>query len=340
MADGILNLDKPRGLTSHDVVRRVRALTGIRRIGHAGTLDPLATGVLVVCVGRATRVAEYLMTSRYGGEKVYRARVRLGIATDTFDAEGQVLVEAPVVVSREQVEAALERFRGAIAQVPPMYSAVKRQGTPLYRFARRGIEVAREARQVIVSRLELVAWEPPELTLEITCSPGTYVRALANDLGETLGCGAHLTALTRLASGDFRLDRAITLETLSQAALEGRWCDFLYPIDAALSRLPAVHLDIEAARRLCLGQAIPLSLGDLQPPFRGSRLSRTAGSLPVADTSVLDERPVRQVSPDASSGEAFLARAYRSDGVFLAVVACDSLADVWRPRKVFCSLEG
>jgi tRNA pseudouridine55 synthase len=295
MTDGILNLDKPRGPTSHDVVARVRALTGIRRVGHAGTLDPLATGVLLVCVGRATRVAEYLMA----GQKVYRARVCLGITTDTYDAEGQVVAEAPVEANRAQVEAALAQFRGPIAQLPPMYSAVKHKGTPLYRLARQGAEVQREPRQVEIFRLELTAWEPPECTLEMTCSPGTYVRALAHDLGQALGCGAHVSGLIRLASGDFYLEDTVTLEELAQAAAKGCWPDLLHPIDVALTRFPALHLDADAARRLCSGQAI------------------TNGEWRSAD----------------------LARVYGPDGGFLALAAYDQETDLWRPHKVFRSPE-
>ena len=171
MPEGILNLNKRPGPTSHDVVDHVRRLTGIRRVGHAGTLDPLAAGVLLVCIGRATRVAEYLMA----GHKVYRARVRLGISTDTYDAEGMVTSEAPVEVSRDQVEAALSSFRGVIAQVPPVYSAIKHQGTPLHRLARRGVameQIPLKARQVEILRLELTAWEPPECTLDVTDPSG------------------------------------------------------------------------------------------------------------------------------------------------------------------------
>ncbi len=296
MPDGILNLDKPRGPTSHDVVARVRALTGIRRVGHAGTLDPLATGVLLVCVGRATRVAEYLMA----GQKVYRAHVRLGITTDTYDAEGQVVAEAPVEVNRAQVEASLAQFRGQIAQLPPMYSAVKHKGTPLYRLARRGAEVHREPRQVEIFRLELTAWEPPECTLEMTCSPGTYVRALAHDLGQALGCGAHVSGLIRLASGDFCLEDTVTLDELAQAAAKGCWPDLLHPIDVALTRFPALHLlDADAARRLCSGQMIA------NDEWRG----------------------------------ADLARVYGPDGGFLALAMYDQATGLWQPRKVFRSLE-
>jgi tRNA pseudouridine55 synthase len=304
MTDGILSLNKPRGPTSHDIVGRVRALTGIRRVGHAGTLDPLATGVLLVCVGRATRVAEYLMA----GRKVYRARVRLGITTDTYDAEGQVVASVdPVEVDRAQVGEALSRFRGKIVQVPPMYSAVKHKGTPLHRLARRGLEVEREPRPVEIFRLELTAWEPPECVLEVACSPGTYVRALAHDLGRALGCGAHLAGLIRLASGGFRVEDAVTLEAFAQAAAEGCWPDLLHPMDAALTRFPVLHLDADAARRLCLGQAIA------NCEIAGNRRLLANGELQSVD----------------------LVRVYGSDGAFLALAAYDPATDVWRPHKVF-----
>lgn len=299
MDDGILNLDKPRGPTSHDLVERVRTLTGVRQVGHAGTLDPLATGVLLVCVGRATRLAEYLMS----GRKVYRATLRLGVVTDTYDAEGAVVAELPVLVGRAEVEGALAHFRGPLEQRPPAYSAVKHAGTPLYKYARRGIEAPRPSRCVEVYDLRLVEWWPPECVLEVTCSPGTYVRALAHDLGQTLGCGAHLTALVRLASGDFRLEDALSLPALEQAVQEGRWRALLWPPDRALARFPALHLNTEAARRLCTGQAVALP-----------------GALPA---------------PEPDDGE-LLARAYGPDGAFLAVVAYDAACGLWRPSKVFC----
>jgi len=306
MPDGILNLNKPRGPTSHDVVDRVRALTSIRRVGHAGTLDPLASGVLLICIGRATRVSEYLMA----GQKVYRACVRLGIATDTYDAQGQIVAEAPVEVGRAQVDTALTHFRGTITQVPPMYSALKHEGTPLHRLARRGVEGEQlsllKARQVEIFGLELTAWEPPECTLEVVCSPGTYVRALAHDLGEALGCGAHLAGLIRLASGDFRLEDAVTLEKLTQAAAEERWPDLLHRMDAALTHFPALHLDASATRRVCSGQAIPTP-------------------------------PLTPTHPEGGWEGGILARAYGPDGTFLALVAYDPAADAWRPRKVFCA---
>jgi tRNA pseudouridine55 synthase len=295
MPEGILNLDKPRGPTSHDIVSRVRRLTNVRRVGHAGTLDPLATGVLLVCIGRATRVSEYLMA----GQKVYRAQVHLGISTDTYDAEGQIVEESPLNVNRSRVEVALAQFRGTISQVPPMYSAIKRHGTPLYRLARQGVEVQRDPRSVEIYRLELTGWEPPLCNLEVTCSSGTYVRALAHDLGQALGCGAHLSGLTRLASGGFHVKDAVTLEAFARAAEEGRWAALLHPLDAALSHFPAFSLDADAARRLCVGQSVTLP-----------------GSL-------------------SEQGEETLARAYGPGGVFLAIVAYDADAGAWRPHKVF-----
>jgi tRNA pseudouridine55 synthase len=297
MPSGILNIHKPSSQTSHDVVERVRVLTGIRRVGHAGTLDPLATGVLVVCVGRlATRVVEYLMDE----PKTYRTDVCLGVTTDTFDAEGEIVSESPVAVERDAVERALQAFRGPIQQIPPMYSAVKHEGQPLYRLARRGLNVERRPRQVEIHRLELIAWDPPRCVLEMSCSPGTYVRALVHDLGQELQCGAHVVSLTRLSSGSFRLEDAVTLDALAAAAEEGRWPEMLYPVDEVLSRrFPALHLDADAARRLCSGQAI----------MRG----------------------------DTRTAPAEIARVYGPHGRFLALAACDPSHDIWRPRKVFVS---
>ncbi|HID89148.1 MAG TPA: tRNA pseudouridine(55) synthase TruB [Anaerolineae bacterium] len=278
--DGILNLNKPPGMTSHDVVDRVRAVARQRRVGHAGTLDPLATGVLLVCLGRATRLAEYLMAS----PKTYRAHIRLGVTTDTYDAEGRIVEERPVRVTRPEVEAALERFRGRILQIPPMFSAVKRKGQPLYQLARQGITVERKPRPVEIHELRLTAWEPPDLTLEVTCSPGTYIRSLAHDLGRTLGCGAHLAGLVRLASGDFRLEDAVPLEELTPERLP----EVLLPPDVALRRYPAFHLDERAARAVRSGRAIA------GPPPKGKPLARAYGP-DGSFLAVLEYRPNRQV---------------------------------------------
>ncbi|MCX8066712.1 MAG: tRNA pseudouridine(55) synthase TruB [Anaerolineae bacterium] len=289
--DGILNINKPYGLTSHDVVDRVRRLASQRQVGHAGTLDPLATGVLLVCLGSATRLAEFLMDS----PKLYRARVRLGITTDTYDAEGTVVAQRPVTVSREDVDRALERFRGPILQVPPMFSALKKGGRPLYHLARRGETVDRAPRPVEIYRLDLVEWAPPDLTLEILCSPGTYIRSLAHDLGEALGCGAYLAGLVRLASGEFRLEDAVELDALTRERLSR----VLLPPDAALQRFPALHLTPAEARSVGHGQDIPDRWGIAGP-----------------------EGP-----------KPFLARAYGPDGHLLAILEF-SERGTWHPKKV------
>jgi tRNA pseudouridine55 synthase len=314
---GILNLDKPLGQTSHDVVERVRALTDVRRVGHVGTLDPLATGVLVVCVGRtATRIAEYLMDE----PKTYRAEVQLGVVTDTFDREGRVIARSPVEVDQHEVERAIEKFRGVIEQIPPMYSAVKHRGKPLYRWARRGIEVERQPRRVEIHRLDLVAWESTsrqaQCTLEMECSPGTYVRTLVHDLGQELGCGAYVTGLIRFASGSFRLEDASTLDRLAQAVEEGHWPELLCPVDEALAgRFPALHLDADEARRLCSGQSI-----------RGGDRN-VQSDTPFADSHSSSVRAIRDT----------LARVYDPEGRFLALAAYDAQENVWRPEKVFVS---
>lgn len=249
--DGILVVNKPQGWTSHDVVGRIRRLTQQKRVGHAGTLDPMATGVLLVCLGRATRVAEYLMAS----DKTYRAIVRLGVETDTYDADGQVVAQQPVNVDESTLRETLARFVGEIGQVPPMYSALKREGRPLYKLARKGVEVEREPRRVTIHEITLHTWTPPDATLDVRCSPGTYIRSLAHDVGAAFGCGAHLAELTRLASGPFTLDDAVTLKDLEGLAdLSG----LLRPLDAALQDLPALTLDADQARRVMMGQAISM----------------------------------------------------------------------------------
>ncbi len=253
---GVLVLDKPKGLTSHDVVDEVRRLTGERRVGHAGTLDPLATGVLVVCLGPTTRLAEYLAE----GQKSYRATIHLGITTETYDAEGRVVEERPWEhVTRQMFEEALVQFRGVIWQVPPMYAALKRDGQPLYRLARRGVEVERAPRQVRIDDLRLLAWQPPRVTLELRCSKGTYVRSLAHELGQRLGVGAHLADLVRLAVGPFRLESAVPLERLRALCAAGEWRTVLLSMESAVAHLPRLTLEADAARRLALGQALALA---------------------------------------------------------------------------------
>jgi len=249
---GIFNIDKPAGMTSHDVVDRVRQMTSQRRVGHAGTLDPSATGVLVVCLGQATRVAEYLMAS----DKVYRAQICLGVSTDTHDAEGEVTATAEVDVGEEEVRETLASFVGSIQQVPPMYSALKREGTPLYKLARQGITVEREPRPVEIHDIELLDWTPPLITIRVECSPGTYIRALARDLGQKLDCGAHLQSLARLASGPFTLEKAVNLDELAEAFAQGNWQEFIHPLDEALLDFEPVVVDAETEKRIRHGQQV------------------------------------------------------------------------------------
>lgn len=251
---GVLNINKPGGMTSHDVVARVRKITGQKKVGHAGTLDPLATGVLLLCLGQATRVVEYLAAS----DKVYRARLRLGISTDTYDAEGQITSQSEVTVSRTQVEGELQAFTGIQEQMPPMYSAVKHEGTPLYHLARRGQVIARRARKVEIYAIRLLTWEPPELEIEVHCSKGTYIRSLVHDLGQRLHCGAHLVSLTRTASGQFRIEEASTLEQLEQAKAKGTIASLLYPLDVALQPFPAVTVDQSTEHKIISGQRVRL----------------------------------------------------------------------------------
>jgi tRNA pseudouridine55 synthase len=247
--EGLLLIDKPAGPTSHDVISQLRRLSGIRRIGHAGTLDPLATGLLLVCIGRATRLLEYLLDQ----PKRYEASIHLGQSTDTFDAQGAVVAERPVIVTGFDIEEALDQFRGTIVQHVPPFSAVKQSGVPLYKLARRGIDVERPSREVTIYNLILASWQEPVLKLDITCSSGTYIRSLADDLGNTLGCGGHISALRRIEVGSFSLDRAVALEDLDS----DNWFEFLLPPDKAVGHLPRVEFSAEMASKLQMGQRVP-----------------------------------------------------------------------------------
>lgn len=245
---GVLILDKPLGLTSHDVVQHVRRASGVRRVGHAGTLDPLATGVLVVCVGWATRLAEYIQDSH----KTYETAVRLGQTTTTYDAEGEIIAERPVMVTAGEIAAALDAFRGDIQQQAPAYSAIKRNGQPLYKAARRGEIVELPIRAVSIRTLELLSYEPPDVRLRVVCSSGTYIRSLAHDLGQALGCGGHVVALRRTASGHFCAEDAIQLDSLTADT----WRDYLLPPEAAVAGLAQRTVSAEEAANLQQGRAV------------------------------------------------------------------------------------
>jgi tRNA pseudouridine55 synthase len=256
---GLLNIYKPSGPTSHNIVARVRRGTREKKVGHAGTLDPMATGVLVLCLGQATRLSEYVMQS----PKIYRARVRFGIETDTYDADGQIVAQNPGPVARETVEAALGGLRGEIEQVPPMYSAIKQRGKKLYELARAGQDVERTARTVTITRLDLTGWEPPMADLEIECSSGTYIRSLAHDLGQAVGVGAHLAALERAASGSCNPEGAVRWADLKAAMQAGTWQDYLLPPDRALARYPAIYLSPGDADHVRHGRSIAAgTIGD------------------------------------------------------------------------------
>ncbi|PCE26903.1 tRNA pseudouridine(55) synthase TruB [Paraburkholderia acidicola] len=252
--DGVLLLDKPLGLSSNDALIRAKRLYLAKKAGHTGTLDPLASGLLPLCFGEATKFSQDLLEA----DKTYEATMRLGIRTTTGDAEGEALETRDVVCDEPAVLKALAGFRGDIVQVPPMYSALKRDGKPLYEYARAGQVVEREARPVTIHVLELLACALPDVTFRVTCSKGTYVRTLAEDIGEALGCGAHLVALRRTAVGALTLEHAVTLDALSDADASARDA-WLQPVDALLSTFPAVYLDEESARRFLHGQRLRLS---------------------------------------------------------------------------------
>jgi len=250
---GVLVVDKPVGLTSHDVVQIIRKGTNIRRAGHTGTLDPRASGVLVVLIGPAVRLSEYVSAS----DKRYQAVIRLGEATDTYDSEGRVVSTSPVEITEEQFVQALQQFVGEIEQVPPPYSAVKVQGRKAYEIAREGEEVDLQPRKIKVYSLELLEWAPPEAVIDIHCSSGTYIRSLANDLGRVLGCGAHLVGLRRTRSGRFTLRDAVPLRKLREAFADGTWYQYLIPAAEALADWPAVELDHEQVDLVRHGHRIP-----------------------------------------------------------------------------------
>lgn len=296
---GILSVDKEAGLTSFQAVARVRRGTGVRRAGHAGTLDPMATGVLLVCVGQAVRVTEYLMDLR----KVYRARIVLGATTDTYDAEGAITSTAPFAgVSPEQVEAGLRRFVGEIEQTPPAYSAVKVQGQRAYHLARKGQPVALAPRPVRVYRIDMLAFEPPSVEVEVECGKGTYIRSIAHDLGQQLGCGAHLAALVRTRVGPFEVADATGTDALRDAFESGSWRELLLPVDHGLMKLPAVTLEMAEEQDVRHGQAVQIDAARLGPAAE--------------------------------------CRAYAEDGGLIGILMYDAPAGVWRPRKVFAREDG
>ena len=291
--DGILNIDKPPGRTSFSTVSTVKRLTGERRAGHAGTLDPQASGVLPICLGQGTRITQFLMDAT----KCYRAQIELGVTTDTYDAWGKITARGdPSRVSQEQLVLALASFIGDIQQTPPMYSAVKYHGRRLYELARSGISVDRRSRLAKVRSLELISWQPPVATVEIVCGKGTYIRSIAHDLGQTLGCGAILTSLVRLRYGPFGISDAVSLLELEDAVRCGYWQRLVYPIDTVLLDWTAVVV------------------GD-------STSGAIRNGCPV---SCLKEASAKN-----------RCRVYTDDGSFLGVLRFNCETGQWQPEKLF-----
>ena len=252
---GVLILDKPHGFSSNAALQKVRWLLNAEKAGHTGSLDPLATGVLPLCFGEATKFSQYLLDA----DKAYETLAQLGVTTSTGDAEGEVLERRDVAVTRAGIEALLPRFRGDIQQVPPMYSALKKDGQPLYKLARAGEVVEREARSVTISQLELLALDNDQARLAVSCSKGTYIRTLVEDLGQMLGCGAHVAELRRTQAGPFTLAQAVSLETLEQAHAEGgpeALDRFLLPVDCGLQDWPVIQLTEHSAYYWLHGQPV------------------------------------------------------------------------------------
>ncbi len=252
---GILLLDKPIGLTSNGALQKVKTCYRARKAGHTGSLDPIATGLLPICFGEATKISGFFLDA----DKRYDAVLKLGESTDTGDADGEIIFRAPVKLNEETIEAAISRFRGRIHQVPPMYSAIKHRGQPLYRLARQGIEVERKPRVVDVYRATWRRAEQDEIEIRLHCSSGFYVRSLAHDLGESLGCGAHVASLRRVGVGPFRVDQCVTLDQLESAESVEDLDQYLVPADQGLTDLPDVMLTADAAYYLCRGQPVRAS---------------------------------------------------------------------------------
>ncbi len=293
--DGVLNIDKPEGLTSMDVVRRVKRASRVKKVGHGGTLDPFATGVIAVCMGQATRMMEYLVE----GSKTYRGVVELGIETDTYDVQGEVTRRAdPSGVTLGAVEAALAEFQGAILQVPPMYSALKREGKRLYDLARAGVEVEREPRRVEVASASVADWASPLVEVDIECGRGFYMRSLAYDLGVKLGCGAYLKSLVRQRSGQLDIRAAVSLEEAERRFEDDSWPSVVQAPDAVVGNLRAVIVGRKAEQWLRQGRPMPPGL-KLPPGRPGERR-----------------------------------RVYTTDGRFVGIMHFDAPSGEWRPQRL------
>jgi tRNA pseudouridine55 synthase len=306
MIDGILNVNKPQGMTSFKVVSLIKRISGEKRVGHAGTLDPEATGVLPVCLGRGTRVIEYLMDTT----KAYRAEIEFGVSTDTFDSTGNVTSRIdPSGISRGKLDVALLSFHGLIEQVPPIYSALKYQGRPLYELARSGAKVKLSSRPVTIYKLDIIDWQPPVVTIEVVCSKGTYIRSLANDLGENVGCGAHMKSLNRLRCGIFDIKDAVPLSEIENAFHNDLWQKYVYPMDSVLMNMPFVVVSADEKSEIITGR--PIAIKDSSEDINPEIMSRI------------------------ETGYKNLYRAYTVGGRFVAVLELTSESGLLHPKKVF-----
>jgi tRNA pseudouridine55 synthase len=266
--DGVVLLDKPAGMSSQGAVTAVKRALNADKAGHTGTLDPMATGLLPICLGEATKYSQDLLEA----DKTYVARVKFGARTDTGDAEGQVIetFALPEFASETEIKQALDallpQFTGPISQVPPMYSALKRDGKPLYEYARAGLELERTPRDITIHRIRWTDIQWPEATLEVSCSKGTYIRVLAEDLGTALACGAHLIGLRRIEVGHLSLEQSFTIESIQQGLKDS--ASYILPVDALLQTLPHLTVDEQQAKRLEMGQRVPLNLPSIEALVR------------------------------------------------------------------------
>ncbi len=297
--NGILNITKPWGKTSFSIVALVKRLTRERRVGHAGTLDPAATGVLPICLGQGTRVSQFLAEAT----KSYRAQIELGVTTDTYDACGKITGRGdPSRIGQEQLVSALTSFTGEIQQTPPMYSAVKHNGRRLYELARCGIEVYRRSRPARIYSLQLIDWQPPVATVEVVCGKGTYIRSLAHDLGQVLGCGAMLKGLVRLRCGPFDIGDAVSVSQFEDAVRYGYWQHLVYPIDTVLLHWAAIVVGDNTGSAIKNGQMV----------------------------TVADNDNSLKLVPDGTR-----CRAYTDGGSFLGVLRFNQGTGQWQPEKIF-----
>ncbi|MDO6672170.1 tRNA pseudouridine(55) synthase TruB [Cobetia amphilecti] len=299
--DGVLLLDKPKGMSSNYALQKARRLYQAQKAGHTGTLDPMATGLLPVCFGEATKFSSHLLEA----DKVYRARIKFGQVTDTGDAEGTVIREREIPeIAQAELDAVLDRFRGEIDQVPPMYSALKHQGRPLYELARQGIEIERAVRRVTIYNMALLARHSDGVEIEVAVSKGTYIRSLAEDIGEALGCGAHLTALRRLKTGPFTGDAMLDFERLEALADQQAREGVLLPVDILLDHLPRLDITAEMARMILRGQQAETTTGSLEVDSlaRVYQDQQLLGLVRIAAEGVIAPRRLLSSAVEAAAG--------------------------------------